>query len=180
VSTKEQAERGGGEGCSLPAQREACLRQAALLNADVVDEFVDAGESAKTAARPELQRLLRFVKTDRVQYVIVHKVDRLARNRADDVQINVAIRASGATLVSCTENIDETPSGSLVHGIMSSIAEFYSKKPRHRSHQGQCPEGEGGRYAKQGADWLPQPPLVGGGQEPRRLARSRSTRCVGA
>jgi hypothetical protein len=29
-------------------------------------------------------------------------------------------------LVSATENIDETPSGMLVHGIMSSIAEFYS------------------------------------------------------
>ena len=127
VSTKDQAERGGGEGYSLPAQREACVRQAGLLNADVIDEFVDAGESAKTSARPELQRLLEFMKTERVQFVIVHKVDRLARNRADDVQINLAIRASGATLVSCTENIDDTPSGSLVHGIMSSIAEFYSK-----------------------------------------------------
>lgn len=62
-----------------------------------------------------------------IQYVIVHKVDRLARNRVDDVEINVAIRKTGATLVSCTENIDETPSGALMHGIMSSIAEFYSK-----------------------------------------------------
>lgn len=34
--------------------------------------------------------------------------------------------ALGVTLVSCTENIDETPSGVLMHGIMSSIAEFYS------------------------------------------------------
>lgn len=31
------------------------------------------------------------------------------------------------TLVSCSENIDETPSGILLHGIMSSIAEFYSR-----------------------------------------------------
>ena len=61
-----------------------------------------------------------------VQYVIVHKVDRLARNRADDVAIVMAIRQSGATLVSVSENIDETPSGLLLHGIMSSIAEFYS------------------------------------------------------
>lgn len=28
---------------------------------------------------------------------------------------------------SCTESIDETPSGMLLHGIMSSIAEFYSR-----------------------------------------------------
>ena len=42
-------------------------------------------------------------------------------------QINVAIGNAGATLVSCTENIDETPCGHLMHGIMSSIAEFYSR-----------------------------------------------------
>ena len=60
--------------------------------------------------------------------MIVHKVDRLARNRADDVEIVMQIRAAGAQLVSATENIDETPSGLLLHGIMSSIAEFYSRK----------------------------------------------------
>jgi DNA invertase Pin-like site-specific DNA recombinase len=32
-----------------------------------------------------------------------------------------------ATLVSCTESIDESPSGILLHGIMSAIAEFYSR-----------------------------------------------------
>ena len=37
------------------------------------------------------------------------------------------MNAVGAQLVSCTENIDETPSGMLLHGIMSSIAEFYSQ-----------------------------------------------------
>jgi Resolvase, N terminal domain len=34
---------------------------------------------------------------------------------------------AGVQLVSCSENIDETPSGMLLHGIMSSIAEFYSR-----------------------------------------------------
>jgi DNA invertase Pin-like site-specific DNA recombinase len=72
-------------------------------------------------------RLLKYVATEPVDYVIVHKVDRLARNRADDVAITLAIRQAGAQLVSCTENIDETPSGALLHGIMSSIAEFYSR-----------------------------------------------------
>ena len=37
------------------------------------------------------------------------------------------IKDAGAQLVSATENIDETPSGMLLHGIMSSIAEFYSR-----------------------------------------------------
>ncbi len=128
VSTKEQAERDGDpEGYSIPAQREANRRKADSLGAELVAEFVDRGESARSADRPELQRMLINLKILGVQYVIVHKVDRLARNRADDVAIHLAIQKAGASLVSATENIDETPSGMLVHGIMSSIAEFYSR-----------------------------------------------------
>lgn len=127
VSTKEQAERGGGEGFSIPAQREVNTRKAESLGARVIADFVDAGESARSANRPALQELLQFVRDNHVDYVIVHKLDRLARNRADDVEINLALKAAGVTLVSATENIDETPSGMLLHGIMSSIAEFYSQ-----------------------------------------------------
>jgi site-specific DNA recombinase len=128
VSSKEQAEKGGeAEGYSIPAQREACRRKAGSLRAAVVEEFVERGESAKTADRPELQRLLDFIREQSVKYVIVHKVDRLARNRADDVAISLAIHQAGAELVSVSENIDQTPSGLLLHGIMSSIAEFYSR-----------------------------------------------------
>ena len=59
--------------------------------------------------------------------LISHKLDRLARNRADDVEINRAFEDAGVRLVSTSENIDQTPGGMLLHGIMSSIAEFYSR-----------------------------------------------------
>lgn len=128
VSTKEQAEKGGqDEGFSIPAQRQANAHKAAAIGARIVAEFVDAGESAKSADRPDLQRMIAYVKAHRIAYCIVHKVDRLARNRADDVAIHLALQAAGVTLVSATENIDETPSGMLLHGIMSTIAEFYSR-----------------------------------------------------
>lgn len=128
VSTPGQAKRDRDpEGYSIPAQREACTRKSESLQATVVAEFVDAGESARSADRTELQRMLNFLQQNKdINYVIVHKVDRLARNREDDVNINLAIRKAGAKLVSCTENIDETPSGRLVHGIMATIADFYS------------------------------------------------------
>ncbi len=128
VSTREQAEKGGeADGFSIPAQREGCKRKAQSLDAAVIEQFVERGESAKTANRPELQRMLRFIAEHPVRYVIVHKVDRLARNRADDVALTVAIQRAGAELVSVSENIDETPSGLLLQGIMASIAEFYSR-----------------------------------------------------
>ena len=128
VSSSQQADKDyDPEGFSIPAQREACIRKADSLGAIVVEEFIDRGESAKTANRAGLQALLKRVSEKDITHVVVHKVDRLARNRADDVDIVMRIRAAGAQLVSATENIDETPSGHLLHGIMSSIAEFYSR-----------------------------------------------------
>jgi site-specific DNA recombinase len=145
VSTKDQAERGGeAEGFSIPAQRQACMHKATSLNATVVEEFIDAGESAKTSQRPALQEMLTYVKANGVQYVIVHKVDRLARNRLDDALISLQIREAGATLVSCSENIDETPSGALMHGIMSSIAEFYSRNLANEVIKGSIQKAQGG------------------------------------
>ena len=128
VSTREQAERGGTEeGFSIPAQREANARKADELGARIVREFIDAGESARSADRDGLQDMLAFIAASRVQFCLIHKLDRLARNRADDVKIHEALISAGVTLVSATESIDQTPSGMLVHGIMSSIAEFYSR-----------------------------------------------------
>ena len=129
VSTREQAERGGAEeGFSIPAQRDANKRKAASMGALVVKEFVDRGESARSANRPELQKMLAYLRrTPDVDYVIVHKLDRLARNRADDVEINRVFEEAGVRLISTSENIDQTPGGILLHGIMSSIAEFYSR-----------------------------------------------------
>jgi site-specific DNA recombinase len=128
VSSAQQADNDFDiQGFSIPAQREACEREAAKLGAAVADEYIDRGESATTAKRPALRAMLDRLTRGDIDFVIVHKVDRLARNRADDVEIVMAIRQAGAQLVSVTENIDETPSGLLLHGIMSSIAEFYSR-----------------------------------------------------
>ena len=129
VSTREQAQRGGAaEGFSIPAQREANKKKAMALGALIVKEFVDRGESARSANRPELQKMLHYLQeAGDIDYVIVHKLDRLARNRADDVDINRILDQTDTRLISTTENIDQTPGGILLHGIMSSIAEFYSR-----------------------------------------------------
>ena len=127
VSTKDQATRNGlEEGLSIPAQREAAQRKADQLGASIVAEFIEPGESAKTARRKAMQNMLDYIATHPVRYCIINKVDRLARNRLDDAIIHATLRGSNITLVSVTENIDESPSGMLMHGILASMAEFYS------------------------------------------------------
>ena len=148
VSRPDQARRGGGddEGFSIPAQREANKKKAAALGAVVIKEFVDRGISAKAANRKDLQDMLDFIRDykGKIDYVIVHKIDRLARNREDDTDINRVLRQHGIRLVSTTESIDETPSGMLLHGIMASIAEFYSRNLATEVLKGMTTKAKGG------------------------------------
>src|SRR6266511_1652121 len=90
VSTKEQAAKDeSGEGYSIPAQREACLRLIAERGWSLAGEFTDAGESARTADRPMLKALLRRVAEGGIGAVVVHKIDRLASS----MEHQAAIRA---------------------------------------------------------------------------------------
>lgn len=128
VSTTEQARRGGrDEGYSLPDQRRAVERKAQSMGAVVVEEFVEPGESGKSLSRRKaLLSLLAYVKEHDIDYCIIPKVDRLARNRLDDALIQSELTSAGVALVSAAENIDATPAGQLQHGIMASISEWYS------------------------------------------------------
>lgn len=160
VSTSRQASKGDAvEGYSIPQQREYGIRKATELSAEVVEEFVDRGASARSANRPELQRMLAWLKEHRggghggssgsgdglgVDYVIVHKIDRLARDRADDVQIMASIKEAGAELVSVSEAVDETPGGKLMHGIMASLAEYYSANLSTEAKKGMAQKAKNG------------------------------------
>ena len=131
VSTRKQAQRGGGddEGYSIPAQREANKKKAMELGAVIVKEFIDRGASAKVIDRKYMQDMLDYVRNyeGKIDFCIIHKVDRLARNRFDDGDITRLLQEHGIRLVSTTESIDETPSGMLLHGILATVAEFTSR-----------------------------------------------------
>lgn len=96
------------------------------MGALIVAEFVERGRPGRSIERPELQRTLEYTQDRQVDFVIVHKIDRLARNRANAAAITRTIQNAGAYLMSTSEAISTTPSGRLLHGITASIAEFHS------------------------------------------------------
>jgi site-specific DNA recombinase len=127
VSSHSQLTDYGEDGLSIDAQREQCGRKALDLDAEIVGEYIERAESAKTDDRPALIKMLARIKEKRdIDYVILWKVDRFARNRRDDANMLFDIEMAGASLVSATENIDKTPAGRLMHGMLASFAEYYS------------------------------------------------------
>ncbi|MHB1390008.1 MAG: recombinase family protein [Thermoleophilia bacterium] len=127
VSTKEQAQTNETEGYSIAAQRKACAKYVQEKGWTLIDEYTDRGESARSAHRPMLQEMLKRVKEDKsINAVVVHKIDRLARNLKDHVEITATLQKANCALVSVVENIEDTASGKLVEGIHAIVAEFYS------------------------------------------------------
>lgn len=117
------------EGISLAAQRLACERKAEqLANVEIVGEYVEPGKSGTSVAgRTAFQAMMQRIKYDRdVAVVLVYKLSRMNRNRLDDALVMAELRKYKVTLISATENIDESPVGQLMHGILATINEYRS------------------------------------------------------
>ena len=118
------------EGISIPAQRVSCQRKADQLSITIVAEYVEPGRSAtEMTKRVAFQQMLERIRRDRdVDYVIVYKLSRFARNRIDDAIVMADLQKRGVELISATESIDATPVGQLMHGILSAFNEYRSRE----------------------------------------------------
>ena len=118
------------EGISIPAQRLSCQRKAEQLGLTIVAEYVEPGRSAtEMTKRVAFQQMLERIRRDRdVDFVIVYKLSRFARNRTDDAIVMADLQKRGVGLVSATEQIDATPVGQLMHGILSAFNEYRSRE----------------------------------------------------
>jgi site-specific DNA recombinase len=143
VSSKEQV-----EGFSLETQEHAC-REYATRNAYEVDRvFVERGESAKTADRPELQSMLKYIAANskRLEAVIIYKVDRLARNTLDHAQLKLFFMRYGLRLLSATEGLGDSPVGRLMENQLAGFAQFDNDIRSERCRNGMVAAVDAGRY----------------------------------
>ncbi len=123
VSSDEQV-----NNTSLDSQRKACLDYAKhngiKLTGD--DIYREEGVSAKLRDRPALAAMLDCCAKNKgkITHCIVYKVDRLARDSAVHHVIKATLAKSGTKLVSVTEPIDDTPTGSLMDSMLAAFAQF--------------------------------------------------------
>ena len=118
------------EGISIPAQRVSCERKAEALGLTVIAEYIEPGRSGtEMTKRVAFQEMLERIRRDRdVDAVIVYELSRFARNRLDDAIVMADLRKRGVILISATEQIDETPVGQLMHGLLAAFNEYRSAK----------------------------------------------------
>ena len=79
VSTDDQRDNGYSIDSQLRMIKEYCEKN----EYDIVDVYNDAGHSGKDLMRPEMQRLLKDIKSKKIDKLVAIKVDRLTRNNYD-------------------------------------------------------------------------------------------------
>jgi site-specific DNA recombinase len=144
VSTKEQAE----EGNSLVTQERNCREYSKKHDYDIAKVFIEEGESAKTADRTELQKLLKFCsdKKNQIKAVIIYKIDRLSRNTDDYSQLRILLKRYGVEIKSTSEYFENTPAGRFMENIIANVAQFDNDVRTERSVGGMKDAVREGRY----------------------------------
>ena len=72
---------------------------------DTINEYVDAGISGKTTKRPEFQRMLADAYGNRIDTIIVYRLDRFSRNATDAIRTILSLDEAGVAFVSVTQPV---------------------------------------------------------------------------
>lgn len=130
VSTQKQ-----GEGVSLEAQKDAIMAFASRNHLSIIEWFEEK-ETAAKSGRPIFLRMLKLLEQRKAEGLIIHKIDRSARNLKDWAVIG-ELSDQGINVYFATESLDfRSRGGRLTADIQAVIAADYIRNLREETLKG--------------------------------------------
>jgi site-specific DNA recombinase len=143
VSTNEQAQ----EGYSIPAQKNRLEAYALSQGWEIVQWYVDEGESAKDLNRTELKRMLKAIEHGIFDCVLVYRLDRLTRSVMDLFSLLNTFDKYNIKFKSATEVFDTTNAmGRLFITIVSALASWERENLGERVRMGMQQKAREGKW----------------------------------
>ncbi|MDP9375263.1 MAG: recombinase family protein [Chloroflexota bacterium] len=138
VSSEEQV-----DGFSLDAQRRVLTDHCAAKGWQVADEYADEGKSARgdtIEKRPAFKRMMEDAESGVLEVVVVHKIDRFARNIRVTFEYLELLARHGVGFVAVAQpDLDYTrPEGRLFMGMMATLAQYYSDNLSQETKKGKA------------------------------------------
>lgn len=118
---------GQRDGYSIEAQLNAIKTFCEREGIELVDQYIDEARSGTNDNRESFQRLIADSSKREWDYVIVHKLDRFARDRYDSAIYKKILKDNGVKLLSVLERLDDSPESVIMEGLLEAMAEYYSK-----------------------------------------------------
>ena len=122
---------------SLGAQRDAGEAYIASQKHEgwvlIPDLYDDGGFSGGNTNRPGLKQLMADIEAQRIDIVVVYKIDRLTRSLMDFAQLIEAFERCNVSFVSVTQQFNTTtPMGRLILNVLLSFAQFEREQTGER------------------------------------------------
>ena len=119
----------------VSTQEQNTMRQETLMEALGVDEVYIDRMSGKNTNRPELQKMMEYVRKG--DTVIVESISRFARNTRDLLELVEKLTVKGVEFVSKKEAIDTTtPTGKFMLTVFGAVAELEREYILQRQREG--------------------------------------------
>lgn len=112
---------------SIDAQIRAIKEYAAREGHVVVKIYSDEARSATTDNRPRFRQMIEDAELGIFECVLVHKLDRFARDRYDSAFYKRRLKICGVRLISVLENLSDSPESIILESVLEGMAEYYSK-----------------------------------------------------
>lgn len=112
---------------SIDAQVRAMKSYCQSQHWQVVATYVDEARSATTDNRPDFQKMIDDSNKGIFDIVLVHKLDRFARNRYDSAIYKSKLKKNHVSIFSVLERIDDSPESVMMEAMLEGMAEYYSK-----------------------------------------------------
>jgi len=111
---------------SIEGQVRECKEYADRNGIRIINVYSDSKQTGRNDNRAGFQRMLRDCKRGGVSVILVWKIDRFGRNRAEIAQNRALLKLSGVKVISAMEHIPETPEGIILESVLEGMAEYYS------------------------------------------------------
>lgn len=129
----------------VSTQEQNTIRQEVLMHSLGVDQLYIDRASGKSADRPELRKMLTYVRQG--DTVIVESISRFARNTRDLLELVEQLTAKQVEFISQKEAIDTTtPTGKFMLTIFGAVAELEREYILQRQREGIAIAKEQGKY----------------------------------
>ena len=112
---------------SIDAQLRAMRKYCEQHGYVVVKTYTDEAKSATTDRRPAFQQMIADSHERIFDILLVHKLDRFARNRYDSAVYKRELKKNGVTVCSVLENLDDSPESIMMESVLEGMSEYYSQ-----------------------------------------------------
>jgi len=121
---------------SIDAQIRAITEYCIKNDIELIKVYSDAAQSGTTDNRDQFKEIILDSKDRIFQYVIVHKLDRFARNRYDSSLYRKLLKDNGVRLISVTEPLDDSPESIILESVLEGMSEYFSKNLAREVNKG--------------------------------------------